>query len=75
MFTFVEIFEEFYSFLFKLKFNFLVIDATFVFLLCRRNANRQRAYEQLERLKDQLLLQQFVQECEEVSCTKNYYSL
>lgn len=32
----------------------------------RRNANRQRAYEQLERLKDQLLLQQFVQECEEL---------
>ena len=33
----------------------------------RRDVNRQRAYEQLERLKDQLLLQQFLQECDEVS--------
>jgi hypothetical protein len=32
----------------------------------RRDVNRQRAYEQLERLKDQLLLQQFLQECDEV---------
>lgn len=34
--------------------------------ICRRDVNRQRAYEQLERLKDQLLLQQFLQECDEV---------
>lgn len=33
----------------------------------RRNVNRQRADEQLERLKDQLTLQQFLQECDEVS--------
>lgn len=33
----------------------------------RRNTNRERADEQLERLKDQLLLQQFLQECDEVS--------
>ena len=33
----------------------------------RRNTNRLRADEQLERLKDQLLLQQFLQECDEVS--------
>ncbi|WAR19671.1 SPTCB-like protein [Mya arenaria] len=32
----------------------------------RRNANRQRADEQLDRLKDQLLLQQFLQECDEL---------
>ena len=32
----------------------------------RRNANRERAAEQLERLKDQLLLQQFLQECDEL---------
>ncbi|XP_056020671.1 spectrin beta chain-like isoform X15 [Ostrea edulis] len=32
----------------------------------RRDVNRQRAYEQLERLKDQLLLQQFLQECDEL---------
>ncbi|XP_060584243.1 spectrin beta chain-like isoform X5 [Ruditapes philippinarum] len=32
----------------------------------RRNTNRQRADEQLERLKDQLLLQQFLQECDEL---------
>lgn len=32
----------------------------------RRNTNRQRADEQLDRLKDQLLLQQFLQECDEV---------
>eukprot|EP00106_Octopus_bimaculoides_P014006 XP_014781448.1 PREDICTED: spectrin beta chain-like [Octopus bimaculoides] len=32
----------------------------------RRNANRQRAYEQLERLKDQRMLQQFFQDCEEL---------
>ncbi|KAK7507079.1 hypothetical protein BaRGS_00001930 [Batillaria attramentaria] len=32
----------------------------------RRDANRQRADEQLEKLKDQLTLQQFLQECEEV---------
>ncbi|XP_061173789.1 spectrin beta chain-like isoform X4 [Saccostrea echinata] len=32
----------------------------------RRDVNRQRAYEQLDRLKDQLLLQQFLQECDEL---------
>ncbi|XP_033733764.1 spectrin beta chain-like isoform X12 [Pecten maximus] len=32
----------------------------------RRDVNRQRVYEQLERLKDQLLLQQFLQECDEL---------
>ncbi|KAK3578499.1 hypothetical protein CHS0354_007749 [Potamilus streckersoni] len=32
----------------------------------RRNSNRQRADEQLERLRDQLLLQQFLQECDEL---------
>lgn len=34
--------------------------------LCRRNTNRQRAEDQLNRLKDQLTLQQFLQECDEV---------
>ncbi|KAK7104923.1 spectrin beta chain-like isoform X2 [Littorina saxatilis] len=32
----------------------------------RRNTNRQRADEQLDRLKDQLQLQQFLQECDEL---------
>ncbi|XP_076464437.1 spectrin beta chain-like isoform X2 [Babylonia areolata] len=32
----------------------------------RRNANRQRADELLDRLKDQLTLQQFLQECDEL---------
>ncbi|XP_052270062.1 spectrin beta chain-like isoform X3 [Dreissena polymorpha] len=32
----------------------------------RRNTNRQRADEQLDRLRDQLLLQQFLQECDEL---------
>ncbi|XP_013410395.1 spectrin beta chain-like [Lingula anatina] len=32
----------------------------------RRNANRQRAYEGLERLKDSLQLQQFLQDCDEL---------
>lgn len=51
----------------------LVFDARIIsgILICyitvfRRDVNRQRAYEQLERLKDQLLLQQFLQECDEV---------
>ena len=35
-------------------------------VLCRRNTNRQRAEDQLNRLKDQLTLQQFLQECDEV---------
>ena len=35
-------------------------------MVCRRNTNRQRAEEQLDRLKDQLTLQQFLQECDEV---------
>lgn len=35
-------------------------------VLCRRNTNRQRADDQLNRLKDQLTLQQFLQECDEV---------
>ncbi|GLH07508.1 Spectrin beta chain [Gryllus bimaculatus] len=33
----------------------------------RRNANRERALEQMERLKDQLQLHQFLQDCEELS--------
>ncbi|XP_052133456.1 spectrin beta chain [Frankliniella occidentalis] len=32
----------------------------------RRNANRQRALEQMEKLKDQLQLHQFLQDCEEL---------
>ena len=34
---------------------------------CRRNTNRQRAYEQLERLKDSLQVQHFKQDCDELS--------
>ena len=33
----------------------------------RRNNNRQRAYEQLERLKDSLQVQHFMQDCDELS--------
>lgn len=36
-------------------------------VIFRRNTNRQRAYEQLERLKDTMQLQQFVQDCDELS--------
>lgn len=36
-------------------------------MCCRRNQNRQRAYEQLERLKDNLQVQQYLQDCEELS--------
>ena len=37
-------------------------------MLCfRRNANRQRAYEQLEKLKDSLQVQHFMQDCDELS--------
>jgi len=37
------------------------------FLLCyRREKNRKRADDQLEKLKDALLLQQFFQDCDEV---------
>ncbi len=32
----------------------------------RRNVNRQRTYEQLERLKDALQVQQFMQDCDEL---------
>ncbi|XP_074662524.1 spectrin beta chain-like isoform X4 [Tubulanus polymorphus] len=32
----------------------------------RRNGNRQRAYEHLERLKDSLMLQQFMQDCDDI---------
>ncbi|XP_046664582.1 LOW QUALITY PROTEIN: spectrin beta chain-like [Homalodisca vitripennis] len=32
----------------------------------RRNANRERALQQMEKLKDQLLLHQFLQDCEEL---------
>ena len=33
---------------------------------CRRDHNRQRAADQLERLKDSLLVQQYFQDCDEV---------
>ncbi|XP_064621468.1 spectrin beta chain-like isoform X3 [Lineus longissimus] len=33
----------------------------------RRNANRERAYEQLNKLKDSLLLQQFMQDCDDLA--------
>jgi hypothetical protein len=36
-------------------------------LIFRRDYNRQRAYNQLERLRDSLQLQQFLQDCDEVS--------
>jgi hypothetical protein len=38
-----------------------------VVIVSRRNANRERAYEQLNKLKDSLLLQQFMQDCDDVS--------
>ena len=45
----------------------LLLKLNCCFRVCfRRNANRERAAEQLERLKDQLLLQQFLQECDEL---------
>ena len=34
--------------------------------MCRQNQNRDRANDQLDRLKDQLTLQQFLQECDEL---------
>ena len=36
-------------------------------VIFRRNANRQRAYEQLEKLKDSLQVQHFMQDCDELS--------
>ena len=50
------------------RYSYFIMMTTILLLVCfcRRNSNRQRADEQLDRLKDQLLLQQFLQECDEV---------
>ena len=45
-------------------FETMIHDVETFFL--RRNHNRQRAFEQLEKLRDSLQLQSFVQDCDEV---------
>ena len=44
-----------------------VFNKNYIFIVFRRNANRQRAYEQLEKLKDSLQVQHFMQDCDELS--------